>query len=1070
MADKTAGQWIGTIVGAVIGYFNPALGVAAGAALGAFAGGLIDPPKGPNIKGPRIEDLTVQTAQFGAPLARVHGTVGIMGTVVWVENNAIAERIKKKKQGGKGGGGSSTTTTYSYFGTFAVALADAPAEGIAAIQRVWIGSDLIYNAGSDDLETIIASNKVGEIDLSALLSASSSGIRFKFYRGTDDQMPDPRIEAEMGVGNASAYRGTAYIVFYDLPLAKYSNSLMGAQVKVELVSAGDISSPGLLRHDIIQAPTHFAAAAFYRTAVTTSVYAPQWDVFYPSPTSAKKYQFTTTAAKFKGSTSVVDPTGPVNGVSDIDQFFEHNKGPLSGAPEYFGGNNGYFVYRSGIVYGALTGVAAGSRKVFKSDGVGGWGNVVVNNLVDITVSGHGIIFCAAGSGFSDRRIVALSEDLDELYSSTNVPNRQFLNEATFIYWNDGVIYLGFGSGITELFAMDDSLSGPIYGPWDIPAPNDIGEGNYPQGVSFAIDQGIIIRTTHVDNGDGDVHVQRWKMPVVNPIGIPLSDVVEAELLRSELIEPGDIDVSDLESDLVRGYAIAGVQQVRQCLAPLQAAWPFDVIQSGYQLKAVRRGKAPVATISIDELDARAYGDAMGVQLGQSREMDSQLPRQIMVRHLDPAREYGPNQQLSAERQSSNSVDVRDIDIALVLTPDEAAQIADVLHTASWTERTPASFKLPPTYLHLEPSDVVTVVADYGSFELRMGEINYTPDGRLECSATPNAAAAYTSPAVGGQGPVPDGEIPLSTTPELALLDMPLIRNQDDEPGFAAAMAGTTSSWPGGQLFKSIDSEQTWTDIQAWSAPATLGYGRDPLPEHDGAVIDRVNTLTVDLTAGELAAITEAQMMTGLNWFAYGADGRWELGRFAGHTLNADGSSTISTLLRGLRGSEWTTGLHEYGDTFVLLDDPDTMVIGADLTALGIVRQWRGISVGQTIDDAESVDFAYRGVNLKPLSAVHGTAELVGDDWVITWSPRTRLQGSLWKTGVALPVGEATESYQIDILDGADVVRTITSSTPTVTYLEADQITDFGSSQSSINAVVYQISSSVGRGFPLEIAA
>ena len=46
------------------------------------------------------------------------------------------------------------------------------------------------------------------------------------------------MQAALGVANTPAYRGLAYIVFNDLELAPYSNSLAGVQVKVEVVRVG----------------------------------------------------------------------------------------------------------------------------------------------------------------------------------------------------------------------------------------------------------------------------------------------------------------------------------------------------------------------------------------------------------------------------------------------------------------------------------------------------------------------------------------------------------------------------------------------------------------------------------------------------------------------------------------------------------------------------------------------------------------------------------------------------------------------------------------------------------------
>jgi len=46
-----------------------------------------------------------------------------------------------------------------------------------------------------------------------------------------------------------------------------------------------------------------------------------------------------------------------------------------------------------------------------------------------------------------------------------------------------------------------------------------------------------------------------------------------------------------------------------------------------------------------------------------------------------------------------------------------------------------------------------------------------------------------------------------------------------------------------------------------------------------------------------------------------------------------------------------------------------------------------------------------------------------------------------------------------------VKRTLTTTSPTVTYSAAQQVTDFGAAQSSVTVRVYQLSAVVGRGYP-----
>ena len=85
---------------------------------------------------------------------------------------------------------------------------------------------------------------------------------------------------------------------------------------------------------------------------------------------------------------------------------------------------------------------------------------------------------------------------------------------------------------------------------------------------------------------------------------------------------------------------------------------------------------------------------------------------------------------------------------------------------------------------------------------------------------------------------------------------------------------------------------------------------------------------------------------------------------------------------------------------------------------------------------------------------------------ISWVRRSRVD-SEWRDGVGIPLGEESEAYDVDILDGGNVVRTIEVTSATASYSSADQTTDFGSAQSSIDVKVYQLSAVVGRGYPAE---
>lgn len=86
------------------------------------------------------------------------------------------------------------------------------------------------------------------------------------------------------------------------------------------------------------------------------------------------------------------------------------------------------------------------------------------------------------------------------------------------------------------------------------------------------------------------------------------------------------------------------------------------------------------------------------------------------------------------------------------------------------------------------------------------------------------------------------------------------------------------------------------------------------------------------------------------------------------------------------------------------------------------------------------------------------------DLTITWIRRTRY-GGWWRDFADVPLNEESERYEVDIMDGTAVVRTIVVTTPMAIYTAAQQVADFGSAQASVSVRVFQLSAVIGRGTP-----
>ena len=82
--------------------------------------------------------------------------------------------------------------------------------------------------------------------------------------------------------------------------------------------------------------------------------------------------------------------------------------------------------------------------------------------------------------------------------------------------------------------------------------------------------------------------------------------------------------------------------------------------------------------------------------------------------------------------------------------------------------------------------------------------------------------------------------------------------------------------------------------------------------------------------------------------------------------------------------------------------------------------------------------------LEPYAPINLDAEISGSDVALAWDYRSRLA-----TGTNPAThGESTLSFEIDIMDGSTVKRTLTATTNSKTYLSADITTDFGGQPSS----------------------
>ncbi|MGV6839078.1 MAG: baseplate multidomain protein megatron [Planktomarina sp.] len=233
----------GSVGGTVMGLSMAAIGRAGGAMLGrAIDQRLLGGSASRSVETGRLDRFRIMGAAEGTPIANVYGRMRVGGSVIWATKFLEHANTTSETVGGKGGGGATVMTTeYSYTVSLAVAVCEGQ---INRIGRIWADGQEIATAD----------------------------LTMRVYPGSRTQLPDPKIEAVQGTGNAPAFRGTAYVVFEDLPLAQFGNRIPQFSFEVMRPSQGqgsdvpgDISQavravalmPGSGEYSLASTPVHF---------------------------------------------------------------------------------------------------------------------------------------------------------------------------------------------------------------------------------------------------------------------------------------------------------------------------------------------------------------------------------------------------------------------------------------------------------------------------------------------------------------------------------------------------------------------------------------------------------------------------------------------------------------------------------------------------------------------------------------------------------------------------------------------------------------------------------------------
>jgi hypothetical protein len=520
----------------------------------------------------------------------------------------------------------------------------------------------------------------------------------------------------------------------------------------------------------------------------------------------------------------------------------------------------------------------------------------------------------------------------------------------------------------------------------------------------------------------------------------------------------DVTVGDLDG-MVDGYGVPQVTSARRALEPLARLLMFDGIESGDALRFVRRARRASAVYDADDLAEERERPLVSVRRAQ----ETELPAEIALGFSDTLADYRATS-VSARRLVTGSRRTDASETGATLTHSVATGLADTLLQDIWAGRETFALALTGKALDLEPADIVTLDLSDGA---RTAIIT-----RIEDAGLRRIEARSIEPDILGAVPAGPRVIPPDTEPEISapailLLDLPLLSGS--EPGYAPRIAAFADPWPGAIAVAIGTPESGYAPRQVLTRRATVGVLTEPLAAGAGSRWDRANSITVTLHGGSLAGVPEPGVLNGANVAAIGtAETGYEIVQFTTATLIAADTYRLEGLLRGQAGTEDRAAGHAAGATFLLLDGavvPLNVSEPESWLALTL-RCGKAGSVydPDTFTDAPSI-VARRGLACYAPVHISGARGESGDV-AIAWIRRTRVGGDPWEPA-EVPLGEASEAYRVEILDGAEVIRTIETTAPLATYAAADQTGDFGGLPDAIAVRIAQVSASEGPGITAE---
>ena len=488
------------------------------------------------------------------------------------------------------------------------------------------------------------------------------------------------------------------------------------------------------------------------------------------------------------------------------------------------------------------------------------------------------------------------------------------------------------------------------------------------------------------------------------------------------------------SGYVDGFAIEAPNSARTVLENLIAVFGLEAVSRSTGL-IITDARVPIAQLTLASADMISRGGALTIARAKQAFGG---PSRGQFSCYAAERDYLPATQITPATGQSGPVNA----LASSLVLDRATRRNVAGRLAHITGSDGLSVSLSPAIsARLEAGDRIAL-ADGAVWRVDRCEGQGSQTVSASRASDVSALDIAYPPT-----PVPDQPILLSP-PILVILDVTAPFTSSTVP---RPLVGCTSAiWPG-----DIDVSIGEQAVGTLSQPMTYGTLTAPLAKGPvGRLMARPLTIALKFGAtlpmrGHAALLHNGLVADIISW------------REA--TLIGQGQWQLRAWIRGLNGTPAGPALP--ADTpFIVLNDA-LVEMALDPSLVGVSLDWQARPQANTgLVTTKAATFSARATLPWPPCAVRARRTTAGI--TLSWTRRARGTGDAWASAT-VPLGASAERYDVTIMTPTGVaLRTLSVSSPSCTYLAAQELADFGTTQTELHVSIRQIGDDDVQGVPL----